>query len=106
MTATTQLRRRHDLYDECHRLLTPTSTDELMTSLSPPGWSWDDIATKADLATQGRELRAEMAVGFADVRKEMAEGFRRQQSWMVATTLSIAGLALTTIALAIAALVR
>jgi hypothetical protein len=106
-------RRRHQLYDDLTRVLSPGSADELMTYLPPVGWA--EVATKADVGTIRNEmdalraelrgemaevrgdlraemaemrgemadLRAEMAEMRGDLRTEMAQGFDQMRKWMV-----------------------
>jgi hypothetical protein len=96
-------RRRHQLYDDLSRVLSPGSVDELMTSLPPVGWA--DVATKADVASirfemdaLRAELRGEMAELRGDLRTEMAHGFDQMRKWMVTSmvgfTVGIGGLVL------------
>ena len=44
-----------------------------------PPTTWQDLATKDDLAV----LRSEMHAGFADLRTEIADSATRQIRWMV-----------------------
>ena len=61
---------------ELHRLLEDSlgrrAAGLLMAQLPPVGWP--DLATKADLARLGSELRTEMAEFRADIRTELRSG--------------------------------
>lgn len=70
-----------------------------MDYLPPVGWA--DVATKSELHLLGSELRVEMGdlrtemrVGFAEIRTEMHKGQRDLVFAMIASNVSIAGLAL------------
>jgi hypothetical protein len=68
MATIEEQRRRHDLHAERRATFAAASADELMTGLAPPGWSWDDVATRAmrdGLSALEERVDAKLDVGFA-----------------------------------------
>ena len=102
---------RRELFDLLEAGLGSRGAALLMTQLPPVGWA--DLATRADLAALGSELRGEMAElrgelkgEMAEVRGEIAElraEFRSQLPRLIAanfaSTISIAGIVLAALSL-------
>lgn len=56
---------RHDLYEGLERVVGETPAKLLMTAIPP--FSWDNVATKSDIA----ELRSELKGDIAELRSEL-----------------------------------
>lgn len=81
-------RRRHELYEHAKSHWGEEAAVTLMELLPPVGWA--DVATKDDLASLGRELRADLR---AELQRELREQTNRILAFVVPTMLSGVGLA-------------
>lgn len=72
---------RHDLYEGLERVVGETPAKLLMTAIPP--FSWDNVATKSDIA----ELRSELKGDITDLRSEL----KGDIAWLREDNLDIRG---------------
>lgn len=90
-------RTRLNLHRKLEAVLGPEEADTLMAHLPPV--TWNDVATKHDIATLETTLRAEMQAGFADVRTELANAVTNQTKWLITVLVAWSALLVTAVRL-------